>query len=130
MEGMPEARHWLDLAHYDLEVAEDMLRARHFSYVAFLCHLAVEKALKAKVQEKTGRTPPKTHDLVALLKLAELSPPEEIRDFIGKLSGISTAVRYPPDFTALRSAYTEEVARAYLEGARRVVAWIHEQLKP
>lgn len=129
MGTMPEVKQWLDLALYDLDVAEDMLRSGHFPYVVFLCHLAVEKALKAKVQEKMGRTPPKIHDLVTLLKLAELIPPEHIRDFIGKLSGTSTAVRYPPELSALLSVYTEEVARGYLEEARRTVAWIREQLK-
>ncbi len=84
-----EVENWLSSARYDLAVARDVLEAGRYPYVVFFCHLAVEKALKAKVQEVTGKTPPKVHDLVALLKLAQLMPPPQFLDFIGKLGGAS-----------------------------------------
>lgn len=83
----------------------------------FFCHLAVEKALKAKVQEVTGRTVPKIHDLMTLLKLAGLAPPTELVDFIGRLGGASTATRYPADLSQLVQTYTHEVAQDYLRRA-------------
>jgi len=37
----------------------------------------LEKVLKAKVEEVTAKTPPKTHDLEYLVGLAGLSPDED-----------------------------------------------------
>lgn len=107
-----------------------MLAAGRYPYTAFFCHLAVEKALKAKVQEVTGKTPPKIHDLIALLKLVGLTPPAELLDFIGKLGGASTATRYPVDLSELVKMYTREVAQEYLRRAEEAVKWIAEQLRP
>jgi hypothetical protein len=42
-----DARYWIDLARYDLRAAKAMLKAKHRLYVGFLCHLAIEKTLKA-----------------------------------------------------------------------------------
>ena len=124
-----EIENWLSSARYDLAVAKDMLEADRYPYTVFFCHLAVEKALKAKVQEVTGRTPPKIHDLVALLKLTQLAPPPKLVDFIGKLSGASTATRYPTDLAELLRAYSREAAGEYLWQAKETVEWIAGQLK-
>lgn len=124
-----ETKNWLGSAHYDLETAGSMLQTGHYLYTVFLCHLAVEKALKAKVREATGRTPPKTHDLIELLKLSELTPSAELLDFLGKLNNASVATRYPEDFSETVRVYTEDVAEEYLERSGEVVRWITRQLK-
>ncbi|MBC7093834.1 HEPN domain-containing protein [Candidatus Bipolaricaulota bacterium] len=121
---------WLNSARYDLAAARDMLAAGRFVYTVFFAHLAVEKALKARVQEQTGRTPPRIHDLIVLLKRARLDPPSELRDFLGKLAGSSTATRYPADLEEVVRAYPREVAEAYLRQAEEAVEWIARQLKP
>ena len=38
---------WLASADYDLETADAMLKSRRYLYVVFMCHLALEKTLKA-----------------------------------------------------------------------------------
>jgi HEPN domain-containing protein len=68
-------KNWLDSAEYDLETAGHMLKTGRYLFPVFMCHLAVEKTLKAKICEATGRTPPKTHDLIRLLKLSGLTLP-------------------------------------------------------
>jgi HEPN domain-containing protein len=42
---------WIALAEYDLETARHMLKTGRFLYVIFLCHLSLEKMLKAHVTE-------------------------------------------------------------------------------
>ena len=39
--------YWLDIADEDLGVAEDLYKAKRWLYVAFMCHQAIEKTLKA-----------------------------------------------------------------------------------
>jgi len=67
-----EIQNWLDSALYDLETAEYMFKTGRYIYTVFMCHLALEKILKAKIEEKTNKTPPKAHDLIYLLSLAGL----------------------------------------------------------
>jgi len=125
-----KVENWLNSARYDLAAARDMLAAGRFVYAIFFAHLAVEKALKATVQEETGRTPPRVHDLIVLLKRARLDPPPELRDFLGKLAGSSTATRYPADLEEVVRAYPQEVAAEHLQRAEEAVEWIARQLKP
>lgn len=126
----PKVENWLNSARYDLAAAWDMLAAGRFVYTIFFAHLAVEKALKARVQEQTVRTPPRTHDLIILLKQARLDPPPDLRDFLGKLAGASTATRYPADLAEVVRAYPREVAEEYLRKSEEAVGWIARQLRP
>jgi HEPN domain-containing protein len=52
-----EIKNWLDSSQYDLETAEHMFNTGRYIYTVFMCHLAIEKALKAKVEEVTNKTP-------------------------------------------------------------------------
>jgi HEPN domain-containing protein len=117
---------WLSQVDYDLETAEHMLNTGRYIYTIFMCHLALEKVLKAVVSEVTQKLPPRTHDLISLVALAGLSPSQEHTDFIGRLNSASVATRYPDDLSRLVSAYPGPVAREYLEKAREVVAWIRQ----
>ena len=59
-----ELKNWLAMADYDLITAEQMLKTGRYVYVIFMCHLAIEKNLKAIVSTEIGKIPPKTHDLI------------------------------------------------------------------
>ena len=39
--------YWLDIADYDIDTAEAMYTTERWLYVAFMCHQAIEKTLKA-----------------------------------------------------------------------------------
>ena len=52
---------WLDHVHEDLSAAEDMWKTGHWLYVAFLCHQAIEKVLKAYYVAINNEDPPYTH---------------------------------------------------------------------
>ena len=55
----PAAANWLLCADYDLQTAEAMLSTKRYLYVVFMCHLAIEKTLKAVCAEARPRVPPK-----------------------------------------------------------------------
>jgi len=72
----PETLEWLRQSEYDIGTAEAMYSSGRYMYTAFMCQLAVEKALKGLIVERTGDTPPKTHNLIHLVKAAKLELPE------------------------------------------------------
>jgi HEPN domain-containing protein len=57
---LKETRNWIESSEYDLKTAEHMMSAGRYLYVVFMCHLAIEKLLKAIVHETTGGLPPKS----------------------------------------------------------------------
>ncbi len=117
----PETRNWLASAEYDLDTARQMLKSRRYLYVVFMCHMAIEKALKALVCEETGAAPPRTHDLVRLVRLAKATLTPEMMDFLGKLSDASAATRYPEDLSRVLAMYPKGVAAAHVERADEVI---------
>ena len=68
-----DTANWIALANYDMETARHMLETGRYLYVVFLCHLALEKTLKAHVTEKTQTVPFKTHDLIYLKTISTSS---------------------------------------------------------
>lgn len=117
---------WLAQVAYDLETAEHMLTTGRYVHVIFMCHLALEKALKAVVSEETKKLPPRTHDLIGLAQRAQLNPSEKQREFINDINDASVVTRYPDDLSLLQAKYTEAVARDYLERTKEVIAWIRQ----
>ena len=126
----PQVKNWLDSAVYDLETAEHMFRTGTYIYTVFMCHLALEKALKAKFEEVTGKTAPKTHDLEYLLKLAGLSPDEAAERFMTEISNLSVVTRYPQDFGKMFAAFSRERAEALLSRTRETFQWIRKSIAP
>lgn len=120
----PDAQNWIASAEYDLETARHMLATRRYIYVVFMCHLAVEKMLKAHVAEVTHSIPPKTHDLIRLVKNASLELPEPYLDFVSKINAASVPTRYPEDLERAIKNYSEKLARDYLKQTEEVLQWL------
>ena len=103
-----------------------MLATERYLYVIFLCHLALEKLLKAHVAEVTQAVPIKTHDLIYLVKKSELDLPENYLDFIGKINTASIPTRYPDDLHRSLKEYPESVAKDYLNQTIELVQWLKQ----
>jgi len=123
-----EVKNWLDSATYDITTAEYMFETGRYIYTIFMCHMAIEKVLKAKIEEKTGEIPPRTHNLRYLCDLAELKPEKNTVEFISKLSDVSIATRYPEDFDTMIKAYDKKAAARYLKQAKEAFKWIKQSL--
>jgi HEPN domain-containing protein len=111
---LDETKNWLDMVDYDIDTARQMFKTKRYIYVIFMCHLAIEKALKAIVCEETNEFPPKTHDLIILTNLGRV-----------KFS-VAVVTRYPEDLSKLISSYSKEVAQEYLNKMLKVIECIKQ----
>ncbi|MFQ5713915.1 MAG: HEPN domain-containing protein [Candidatus Scalinduaceae bacterium] len=123
-----EVKNWLDSAQYDMDTAKHMFNTGRYIYTIFMCHLALEKILKAKVEENEAKTPPKTHDLEYLMELARLSPDEDKESFIVEISNLSVVTRYPNNFQRMLKDFSRERAELILEKTREVFQWIKKSV--
>ena len=119
-----DTENWLASADYDIETASHMFATGRFLYVVFMCHLAVEKTLKAIAAEAQGRMPPRTHDLLYLITLGSLKLSQDYLDFIGKLNNASIPTRYPEDLAKTVGSYPKKVAQEYLKKTKEVIEWL------
>lgn len=123
-------QYWVEVAEYDLETADAMLRTDRLLYVGFMCHLATEKMLKAHVAKATQQMPPKTHNLPRLADLAGLLAglSEVQKDFIALLNPLNVESRYPEYIKDLTNRFTREHAEDTLRQTKEFVAWLRNQL--
>ena len=121
-----DTANWIALAEYDIETARHMFTTERYLYVIFLCHLALEKLLKAHVAEVTQTVPIKTHDLIYLVKKCGLELPENYLDFIGKINTASIPTRYPDDLQRALKEYPKSVAKDYLKQTTELVQWLKQ----
>ena len=90
-----------------------MLKTGRYIYVIFMCHLAIEKLLKAVVAQIQEKHPPYTHDLYDLIERVRLDIPSQHQVIIAKLSEASVPTRYPEDVAALVKYYPKPIAEKY-----------------
>ena len=65
---------WLKQADYDMDTADAMFRSGRYFYAVFMCHLSIEKSLKGLYSKELAEVPPKTHNLLYLLKKSIRNP--------------------------------------------------------
>ena len=113
-------------AEDDLQTAEYMLNSGRYIYVIFMCHLSIEKMLKAIVAETIRKTSPKTYNLIYLLKVGKIKLSDDLFEFVTKINNVSIITRYPEDFSKLLEAYPKEVAQRYLNKTKEVIKCLEE----
>ena len=119
---------WLQSMGYDLKTVSTLLKDRKYIYVVFMCHLAIEKALKAVLSEMFKELPPYTHNLNRLIELGNIKLPHKHQDFINKINLQSVPTRYPEDFKKLSKEFDKKIAELYLKQTRGVIRWLKQNI--
>ena len=101
-----------------------MFNGGRYFYSVFMCHLAIEKALKGLYQKRLREASSKVHNLVYLLNKIGLRPPELQAKFLIKLNEASVPTRYPETLELLERDYTQGVVEDILFKSKEVLEWI------
>jgi HEPN domain-containing protein len=125
-------KYWLDVAEYDLDVANAMLQTGKYLYVAFMCKKTKEKALKAVIARncEEGEIPPRIHHLLKLADRAGLYSkmlPEQL-SFIKDLNPMNIEARYPEYRAQIASNLTSDICAEIIAGTEELLCWIKKQL--
>jgi len=128
MDKIKSSQEWSSQAEYDMETAIAMLDSGRYIYCVFMCHLSIEKSLKALYAKKLGKNPSKTHSLVYLAQSLHLDLPEKIKEFLEILDSVSVPTRYPEELEKLIKEYTENKAKNILDESREASRWLKQKL--
>jgi len=128
MDKIKSSQEWSRQAEYDMETAIAMLDSGRYIYCVFMCHLSIEKSLKALYAKKLGKNPSKTHSLVYLAQSLHLDLPEKIKEFLEILDSVSVPARYPEELEKLIKEYTENKTKNILDESREASRWLKQKL--
>ena len=121
--------YWLDIANEDLDVAEDLFKAKRWLYVAFMCHQVIEKTLKAYWTATREDVPPYIHEHKRLAELCGLYAlmSEEQRDFLQVIRPMNIEARYPDYKRSIARTLGEDNTRQILEQTKQMQQWILQE---
>lgn len=120
-----QIEYWRTSSDEDFAAAQSLLEKGHFRHSLFFAHLAIEKMLKAHVTRQTKDIPPRIHNLIRLVEIAELSLDPEQADFLSRFDMYQLEGRYP------ESSYTIiglKDAKERLALAGDILKWLKTQL--
>lgn len=120
MEISEHIKYWVSTSDEDFEVVLHLLNGKKFLHAMFLAHLSIEKLVKAHwVKDNENSIPPKTHNLISLIKQTKIKLPSEQLYFLTVLNDFQIQGRYP-DYkqkvhSLLTAEYVEELIKKYHE---------------
>ena len=122
--------YWHDIAAYDIDTAEAMYQTKRWLYVAFMCHQAIEKTLKAYWCGTREDDPPYTHNHMRLAEGCGLyeKMSDEQKDFLDKVTNYNIEARYPEDKDDLYRRLSQQVCRQIIDETQNLIQWIQEEL--
>lgn len=119
--------YWLESAEYDLQTARAMLETGRYLYVGFMCHQAIEKALKGVfVSHKPEEELPYIHKLMRLANLSEIAEEmsEEQMTLLDTLSPLNIEARYPLHKSMLMASLTPERCKVLIQETEALYQWL------
>ena len=122
--------YWIEMSDYDLETAKAMLSTSRYLYVAFMCHQAIEKSLKAYWSKISSEPPMKIH---SLSRLAEMSGIDSLmtdcqKDFIDNIEPMNIEARYPSYKERLLKSLTDSYCSELIKQTEELTLWIKSML--
>lgn len=118
---------WQESSERDWEVANHLYKARSYVYTLFLCHLTLEKILKAIVVKKTKQHSPYTHDLVKLAFLAEIEINKTQVKQLEEISRFNIEARYDSIKMEFYKKATKKYTDKYFKISRYFYEWLKEK---
>jgi HEPN domain-containing protein len=124
--------YWVGLAQRDIHSARVLLAAGDTGNCLMLCQQALEKALKAHLQEMKGEPPPRIHNLIRLAALAGMEGviPEAQLETLADLSPFAVEGRYPqPPLAAEAAGPDIGLVGELLQRGEEALEWLLARLR-
>ena len=127
--------HTSEIIEYRLKTAEEdrltadaTFAAARYVHTLFLCHLMIEKLLKAAVVKYTETPAPLEHNLANLAEKARLPLSQEQLDLVNEINTFNIRARYDDYklafFKKADKAYTEK----YYTAATQLYIWLKQEI--
>jgi HEPN domain-containing protein len=120
-------KEWILQSDYDYETAEAMFSTARYVYAVFMCHLSIEKVIKAQYVKRLNKVAPKSHNLVWLAEEIKMEFPVNLYRFVFQLNDASLPTRYPQELASSIKFYSKEITLEILNKTKELQQWIKNQ---
>lgn len=117
-------QYWIDSALDDYKTMKHLFDSEDYLWCLFMCHIIVEKLLKALYVKNIETIPPKTHDLLFLAKKIQLPLDTSMADFFDLLTTFNINTRYPDYKREFHKKCTREYTQNIIEKVEDVIEWL------
>ena len=127
---LDKVEYWLELCDDDLRAAKNLLASKDYLWMGFICHLIAEKSLKAVIASITEEVPPKTHHLIKLANMANLTSDlsEAQLTLLSELMPLQIEARYPEHKAKIVATLTKDYCAKLLTETEEFLCWIKTRL--
>lgn len=122
-------KYWLEAAEHDFDMANSLFRTGKYDYCLFLCHLSLEKILKALVVNVTKEHAPFTHNLLYLAGKTGAQLSKSQIEFLDQVNEFNIEARYPEDLKAFYKKVDRLYAKKYLDKSKETWKWFRQKLE-
>lgn len=119
-----QIEYWQNGALDDFESAKILISNNRILHGLFLCHLVIEKSIKALVVKATNEIAPRSHNLIFLSDLAKLEFEEDDEIFLGILMKYQLQGRYP-DYNPVLPDKIKVLE--YLMKTEKIMTWLQSK---
>ncbi len=125
MDIKKQIEYWINTAGEDLQTAELLINNNKILFGLFLCHLCIEKAIKANIVKHTGNIPPKVHNLSYLIERTNLELSDEQFLLCDTLMYYQLEGRYPEYY---KKAPSKSKSKEILNQTKTLYKWLKTKL--
>jgi HEPN domain-containing protein len=118
---------WIAFAQEDLQNADILFKNKSYKGVIYYCHQAIEKSIKAIINEQ-GKRIPKTHDLPCLLEISGIKLPDLIVEIIEELNPYYNPSRYPDTAIGSILKYDRLTTASFIKQSQEIIKWLKNEL--
>ena len=113
--------YWRNTAEEDWITVGALLDTGRYLHALFWAHLVLEKLAKALwVKNNESNTPPKIHNLITILRQANVDLGDETMNFIGKYNDFQLSSRYPDYLNKMYKIATKKYAEKNLQTVKEI----------
>lgn len=121
--------YWIKSSVKDLETMKFLSKGKRYVHALFFGHLYLEKICKALwVKNNKDNYPPKVHNLLTILKQADIVLDEDDQLFLLKLNQYQIEGRYPEDIEKLYAVTNSKLTTEYIAKIKTIAKCLQNKL--
>ena len=129
MDKQEHIDYWLRIAEKDRDMITYLMEGKRYVQALFFGHLYLEKIAKALwIKNNAENVPPKTHNLLKIIKESYLNLADDDQTFLIKLNQYQIESRYPEDIDKLYKITDKELTEEYLNKITQIEKCLREKM--
>ena len=114
---------WVNSSKEDFQIAEDLVKMHHYQWALFLCHLAIEKVLKANYIRVMDQYPPPIHKLLKLAQDSQLVLTDTQINDLREMTSFHIEARYDIIKDKLYKKATKDFTLKYFDSTKKLLKY-------